>query len=211
LIVNYRPPWIIQKLFKDFHWTTTNNRILLTFDDGPTGAGTERILKTLNSNNIHAMFFCVGGNIKKLSHLVQKIIDEGHSIANHTMNHKILPALSSEEMVVEIESFNYLMKENYNYDVKYIRPPHGRFNLRSKTVFKKMNMNCVMWNLLTYDFENDFGKVKYGIDKYLLRNSIIVLHDNIKCADIIEESLNYIIEAAKQKGYQFGEPQECLK
>lgn len=209
--MNYRPPWIIQKLFKDFYWETSNNKILLTFDDGPTEVATEKILNVLSSNNIRAMFFCVGNNVKKYPYLCKKIIDEGHSIANHTMNHKILPAITAEEIETELRSFNNLMKESFDYSVEYIRPPHGRFNLKIKSEFKKMNMKCVMWNLLTYDFENDFKKVKYTIDKYIRSNSIVVLHDNFKCADIIEESLNYIMNTAKQKGYELGEPEECLK
>ena len=209
--MNYRLPWIIQKLFKDFYWETSNNKILLTFDDGPTEAATEKILNALISNNIRAMFFCVGNNIKKYPLLTQKIIDEGHTIANHTMNHKLLTQMNREESVKEIQLFNVLMSEKFNYDVEYFRPPHGRFNISTNSLMKELGLKCVMWNLLTYDFENDFEKVKHGIDKFLQSNSIAVFHDNIKCADIIEESLHYIIAKTKQKGYEFGEPEECLK
>ena len=72
-------------------------------------------------------------------------------------------------------------------------------------------MKCVMWNLLTYDFENDIEKVKYAIDNYLNKNSIIVFHDSIKCSDIIEKSLNYTIEQVSKNGFEFGEPEDCLK
>ena len=68
-----------------------------------------------------------------------------------------------------------------------------------------------MWNLLSYDYENSIGKVKYAIDNYLKENSIIVFHDNIKCDDIIEESLIYTIEQANKKGFKFGGPEGCLK
>ena len=53
--------------------------------------------------------------------------------------------------------------------------------------------------------------MKYAIDNYLKKKSIIVFHDNIKCDDIIEESLNYTIEQANKKGFNFGEPEDCLK
>ena len=69
----------------------------------------------------------------------------------------------------------------------------------------------VMWNLLTYDFENDIKKVQYAIDNYLSENSLIVFHDNKKSSNIIEDSLKYSIEQAAKKGYQFGEPENCLK
>jgi hypothetical protein len=68
-----------------------------------------------------------------------------------------------------------------------------------------------MWNLLSYDYENNIDKVKYAIDNHLNENSIIVFHDSAKCIRIIEESLNYTIEQADKKGLKFGEPEDCLK
>ncbi len=58
---------------------------------------------------------------------------------------------------------------------------------------------------------NSVEKVKYAIDNYLSKNSIIVFHDSIKCRDIIEEALNYTIEQVSKKGFEFGEPEDCLK
>ncbi|MEJ2105478.1 MAG: polysaccharide deacetylase family protein [Ignavibacteriaceae bacterium] len=78
---------LVQKLFGNFIWKTSNNKILLTFDDGPTEAATEKILSVLKVNKIKVVFFCVGNNIKKHAELTQKILQEGHTIANHTMNH----------------------------------------------------------------------------------------------------------------------------
>jgi len=119
--------------------------------------------------------------------------------------------MSREESITEIGVFNDLMKEKFNYSVKYFRPAHGRFNLKTNGILNELNLKCVMWNLLTYDYENNIEKVKYAIDNYLNENSIIVFHDSIKCSDIIEEALNYTIEQAGRKVYQFGEPEDCLK
>ena len=207
----YSPPVLVKKLFGDFIWQTSNNKILLTFDDGPTETATEKILSILQKNKIKAIFFCVGDNIKKHPELTEKILGEGHTIANHTMNHKLLTKMNREEAINEIGSFNDLMKEKFKYEVKYFRPPHGRFNLKTNSILSEINLKCVMWNLLTNDFENDIKKVQYAIDKYLSENSLIVFHDNKKCSDLIEDSLKYSIEQAAEKGYQFGEPENCLK
>jgi peptidoglycan/xylan/chitin deacetylase (PgdA/CDA1 family) len=211
LSFRYRPPFIVQKLFGNFIWKTSNNKILLTFDDGPTETATLKILSVLSKNKIKAVFFCVGNNIKQQLELTQKILQDGHTIANHTMNHKLINKISREEAVNELKSFNDLMKEKFNYQVKYFRPPHGRFNLKTNNILNELNLKCVMWNLLSYDFENKIEKVKYAIDKFLKENSIIVFHDNTKSSEIIEEALNYTINNAVKKGYQFGEPEDCLK
>jgi len=207
----YHPPTIVQKLFNNFIWKTSNNKILLTFDDGPTEAATLKILSILRTNQIKAVFFCVGNNIKQQPELAKKILEDGHTIANHTMSHRLLTQMNGEESIQEINSFNDLMKEKFDYTVNYFRPPHGWFNLRTNSILNSLNMKCVMWSLLTYDYENEIEKVKYAIDKYLNANAIIVFHDSAKCSDIIEEALNYTIEQANKNGYKFGEPEDCLK
>ena len=83
--------------------------------------------------------------------------------------------------------------------------------MKTSSILKELNLECVMWNLLTYDYENNFEKVKFAINNYLNENSIIVFHDSIKCSDIIEEALNYTIEQADKRGFKFGEPEDCLK
>lgn len=206
----YHPPFFVKKLFSDFIWQTSNNKILLTFDDGPTEAATIKILNVLKINNLKAVFFCVGNNIVKHPGLTEKMLTDGHTIANHTMNHKLLTKMNREESIGEINLFNQELKENFNYDVKYFRPPYGRFIFKTNNLLKELNLKCIMWNLLTYDFVNRIERVKYAVDNYLKESSIIVFHDNIKCIDIIEESLDYTIDQISKKGFKFGEPENCL-
>jgi len=207
----YSPPILVQKIFPDFSWKASNNKILLTFDDGPTETATLKILDILKLNNIKAVFFCVGNNINRYPELTSRIIEDGHTIANHTMNHKSLTKMNREESIKEIISFNNLIKKKFDYDVKYFRPPYGKFNFKTNRLLNKLNLKCVMWNLLTYDFENDIQKVKHSINNYLRKNSVIVFHDSLKCSNIIEESLNFTIKQVSKCGYEFGEPENCLK
>ncbi len=67
-----------------------------------------------------------------------------------------------------------------------------------------------MWSLLTYDYKNDFSITKFAIEKYLQKNSIIVLHDSNKSKNIILNSISLITENALKKNYQFGRAEECL-
>jgi peptidoglycan-N-acetylglucosamine deacetylase len=203
------PPLIIKKLFKDFYWKTSNDKVLLTFDDGPTVETTEIILNTLSQNKIKAAFFCVGNNVKNNPTLVKEILGEGHLIGNHTFNHKKLNMISKAETIGEIDSCNNIMKE-FSYDVKYFRPPHGRFTISTNRILKEKNLKCVMWSLLTQDYKNDFETVKFTVKNYLRKNSIVVLHDSIKSREIIKDSINFITDEAAKKGFILGEPNECL-
>jgi peptidoglycan/xylan/chitin deacetylase (PgdA/CDA1 family) len=116
----YHPPIIVQKLFNNFIWKTSNNKVLLTFDDGPTEVATQKILSVLRANQIKAVFFCVGNNIKEQPELAEKLLEDGHSIANHTMSHRLLTQMNGEESIQEINSFNVFMGDKINYNVKYL-------------------------------------------------------------------------------------------
>ncbi|MCX8106761.1 MAG: polysaccharide deacetylase family protein [Ignavibacterium album] len=207
----YNPPSILKKIFNQFYWNTTNNKILLTFDDGPIPESTEIILSELSKHKIKALFFCVGDNIRKHPSLAKEILAEGHTIGNHTFNHKILKTLSYEDKIQQIQSFIHLMKEEFNYEVKYFRPPHGKFQLSTNNLLTQFNLQNVMWSLLTYDYKNNFELVKFAVTNFLNKNSIVVLHDSLKSKEIIRDSILFIADEAAKKNFSFGEPSECLK
>ena len=207
---HYDPPIFVKKIFNDFYWNTTNNKVLLTFDDGPNPGTTELILKKLSEVKIKALFFCVGDNVQKYPALVQQIKDEGHSFGNHTFNHKILSKISAEEKDFQISSVNRLFEESFNIKLNYFRPPHGKFQVTASVLLKKHNLKNVMWSLFTYDYKNDISILKFAIEKYLKNNSIIVLHDSNKSKNIIADSISYIADEVRKRNCQFGEADECL-
>jgi peptidoglycan/xylan/chitin deacetylase (PgdA/CDA1 family) len=206
----YNPPIILKKIFSDFYWHTTNNKVLLTFDDGPNPGTTEIILKKLSDENIKALFFCVGDNLQKYPELMNRIMSDGHSFGNHTFNHKILSKISDEEKDFQISSVNKIFKDQFGIHLKYFRPSHGRFQVSTLSLMKKHNLKNIMWSLLTYDYKNDLSIVKFAVEKYLKPNSIIVLHDSNKSKNIISDSISYIADEMEKRNYQFGEAEECL-
>src|ERR1700740_2580490 len=84
-----RPPKLLQSLLPQCFWSLPNrqNKIYLTFDDGPTPEVLPVILKTLDTYKVLATFFCVGENLTKHPDLVWEIQKRGHAIGNHTYNH----------------------------------------------------------------------------------------------------------------------------
>jgi len=206
----YNPPIIFKKIFNDFSWNTNNGKVLLTFDDGPNPATTEIILKKLSDEKIKALFFCVGDNVQKHPELINEMLEEGHTLGNHTFNHKILNKISDEEKDYQISSVNKLFKDQFGIKVKYFRPSHGRFQLSTSSLMKKHQLKNIMWSLLTYDYKNDLSIVKFAIEKYLTHNSIIVLHDSNKSKSIISDSISLIADEVRNRDYQFGEADECL-
>ncbi|MDR3667578.1 MAG: polysaccharide deacetylase family protein [Ignavibacteriaceae bacterium] len=206
----YDPPFLLKQVFPGFQWESKIDKILLSFDDGPVPGITENILMKLNDYHLKVIFFCVGNNILKNSSLASEILNEGHLIGNHTFNHSKLTVPGFDEYA-EIDRFNELVKDKLEFDVKYFRPPHGRFNLSTGKLLKNKKLTNVMWSLLTYDFRGNPALVKNSIVRYLKKNSIIVLHDSLRSRDIILDSISFIADEVSAKGFSFGEPAECLK
>lgn len=198
-------------MFGSFVWESKCDKILLTFDDGPIPETTPLILKKLNKNRLKAVFFTVGENVQQYQSLCNEIISEGHIIGNHTFHHKQITKISSDDADEEIGSFNKLLSNNFGFDVKYFRPPHGRIDLRTSTLMRRHGLTNIMWSLLTYDYKNDMNVVKFAVQNFLKNNSIVVLHDSLKSKDFVTDSVDFIIDEAIKKGYTFGAPDECLK
>ncbi len=209
--VKYTPPKIIQNLFKDFIWKSKCNKVLLSFDDGPNPNTTEVILEKLSEYECKAIFFCVGENIEKYADLATKIFEAGHVIGNHSQSHKDFVGADRIIIENEIKQCSDSLNKIVGNSPKYFRPPYGRFNLRTKNQISKYDMKNVMWTLLTYDYKNDLNIVTFAVQKYLSKDSIIVLHDSNKSKNIIAQAIDFIFEEAKRKGFEIGEPLECLK
>ncbi len=208
---SYNPPLAIKKLFNNFIWESSTDKILLTFDDGPNPGTSEHLLKLLSDNNLKCVFFCVGNNISKYGTLCGEMISEGHVIANHTYNHQIITKAKKEKVEQEIESFNSLLLRKFDYKIKFFRPPHGRFNLSLGRMLREKNITNVMWSLLTYDYKNNLKLVNFAVQKYLKENSIIAMHDSNKSKDVVTHEIKVILEEASKRGYEIGKPAECLK
>ncbi|NLT52330.1 MAG: polysaccharide deacetylase family protein [Ignavibacteria bacterium] len=207
----YSPPFFMKYLFPEFKWSTSNSKILITFDDGPLPGNSEKILKYLSENKIKSIFFCVGNNLEENISLAKEILSEGHLIGNHMPLHQIITGMKTSEIIKNIKEVNETAREKLNYEIKYFRPPHGKFDLRTSKILKEFGMTNVMWSLITWDFRNDIKLVKNASGRFLKQDSIVVFHDSIKSSEIIIESLEFLLETAEKRNYGIGVPEECLK
>ena len=94
----------MRAVYPDFLWRvkTDEKVIYLTFDDGPIPEITEFVLEILEKYQAKATFFCIGGNIQKYPNVFQQVVNQGHTIGNHTFNH--LKGWNTEDEIY-IENF----------------------------------------------------------------------------------------------------------
>lgn len=178
--------------------------VYLTFDEGYEAGYTEKILEVLKNNNVTACFFITAHYLNTQPELVQKMINEGHTIGNHTVNHKSLPTLSDEELKEEVSKLHRAIFEKTGYEMTYIRPPKGEYSQRTLELCQNMGYTTVMWSLAYDDWdETKQGREDYAKQKILdnIHNgAIILLHGNSKDNCNV---LDTCIKEIKKMGYEF--------
>ena len=194
-------PKLIQFFFPSIVWKKENSQknIWLTFDDGPSPKATSFILKILKEEQIKATFFLVGQNIKKYPKLLYKIIDEGHTVANHSYSHVNGWTSSNATYFNDIEKCQKFIPGN-----KLFRPPYGKISPLQIRYLKK-KYKIILWDVLSWDFssKNTPKKIKSSVLKNTVEGSIIVFHNNEKSFKNVSAVLQEVIQELKQKGFSF--------
>lgn len=199
---------LIKWLFPKYVWEIPNkeNKIYLTFDDGPIPEITEWVLDILKEEKIKATFFCIGDNIKKNPEVFKRIITEGHSVGNHTFNHLKGWNFSTKEYLQNTILCEAAMTSNIkNQKSKLFRPPYGKIKFSQSRKLRKLGYKIIMWDVLSVDYDNEVSAEKCleNITRNTVSGSIIVCHDSIKAFKNLEYALPKAIKALKNKGFVF--------
>ena len=196
------PPWL-KMLFKGRVWGMDNREaIYLTFDDGPTPGVTDVILDNLAAAGAKATFFCIGKNVDAHPELYRRILDEGHTVGNHTYNHLNAKKVSEAEYLENIA----LAAERIDSDL--FRPPYGRlgrFAEKQITEGKRFNMRVIMWSVLSADFDPSVTKEKCA-DNVVLHatgGDIVLFHDSEKAKEKVLFALPTVLAYFAEKGFRF--------
>lgn len=127
----------------------------LTFDEGYENGYTAQILDTLKNKNVRAVFFVTYDYALKNPGLIKRMIDEGHTVGNHTYSHPSLPECTPEEMYTELSLLHKYIKEEFNYDMYVMRPPKGEFSERVLACARKLGYTTVLWSFAYRDWETE--------------------------------------------------------
>ncbi|MFI5186725.1 MAG: polysaccharide deacetylase family protein, partial [Chitinophagales bacterium] len=147
-----KTPWLLKKLYSFYTWDipTSEKNLYLTFDDGPHPEITPFVLNELKKYNALATFFCIGKNVLAYSDTYKQILNEGHSVGNHTQNHLNGWKTSNDAYMKDIaEAANYI-------DSNLFRPPYGKITLfqakNLRAAMKGRKTKVIMWDVLSADF-----------------------------------------------------------
>jgi peptidoglycan-N-acetylglucosamine deacetylase len=206
----HKTNFLMRALYPNFIWRIPSSKkeIFLTFDDGPIPEITEFVLEELNKYQAKATFFCIGGNIEKYPNVFQKVVNQQHTIGNHTFNH--LRGWDTEEDIY-IENFRKCEDEIFKQILNpksqipnLFRPPFGRIKRsQAKEILKTHEI--VMWDVLTGDYDQSLSKERV-LSKALQhteQGSIVLFHDSIKASKNMMYALPKFLEHFSERGFIF--------
>jgi peptidoglycan/xylan/chitin deacetylase (PgdA/CDA1 family) len=185
--------WLFPKTI--WFFSKEKKHVYLTFDDGPHPRITPWVLDQLKSHHAKATFFCVGNNVSLYPEVFQRILDEGHTVGNHTYHHQNGFSTATKVYLDSIEQASTLIPG------KLFRPPYGRI---TPAQFNKIKtrFTVVFWNVLAYDFNQELSpETCYkNLKTKINPGAVVVFHDSEKAWKRLEHVLPKVLHDINSKG-----------
>ena len=190
--------------------TCKEKQVAITFDDGPS-ENTFKVLEVLKKYNAKATFFLVGENIKANVDKVKSIIDNGHSVGNHSWSHSsLLPIRPVDVIAKELLDTNKALSDITHSENLLFRPPFGVTNPLIAKALMKTHLVSIGWSVRSFDTLSHISRkiIRNRVVRKAGPGAIILLHDRVKNADLL---LNLILSDLSSQGYKFTTVEELMK
>lgn len=187
--------------------TIKENKIAITFDDGPDPEFTPKVLSLLKKYNTKATFFCIGRHIEANPELFRELIADGHTVGNHTYSHSNrFGFFSSDEVTSELTKTNAIVKELSGLDLRLYRPAFGVTNPNIKKALRLTKLTSIGWNKRSLDTTSFSEKtILKRITRNLKKGDVILLHDTSSKSVAVLEHLLLFLQTKEIQSVTIGE------
>ena len=192
----------------------TGEKVLyLTFDAGYENGCTAQILDVLKAHRVPAAFFLVGNYLERNPELVQRMVDEGHTVGNHTWSHPDMSKIADKDAFArELGKVEEKYKEITGQELeRYYRPPQGIYSEENLKLARELGYKTVFWSLAYVDWNNDAQPTpEQAFSKLIPRvhnGAVVLLHSTSKTnAAILDE----LLTKWENLGYSFAPIEELF-
>lgn len=200
-------PVLLQRQFSSFNasWLLENKKsVCLTFDEGYENGFTPQILDVLKEKQVSAIFFVTYDFAKDNPDLIRRMIDEGHTVGNHTYRHYTMDEVSEEVAREEVMFLHDYIQKEYDYSMTLFRFPKGEFSEQALGIVNELGYKSVFWSFAYADWDTqnqvDETKAFTTICESTHPGEILLLHAVSQTnADILPK----VIDDIRQQGYEF--------
>ena len=201
--------------FLDSHLKDSDEEkiIYLTYDAGYENGNIEKTLDILKCENVPAAFFILDNILLKNADLVTRMINEGHTVCNHTKNHKNLSFATKEEIKSNLSALEQLYEEKTGEKMKkYFRFPEGKYSESSLKTVSELGYRTFFWSFAYEDWNNSRQMSCEKAMKKILDNThngaIFLFHPT---SDTNTKILEALIKEWKNQGFKFGTLDELVE
>ena len=187
--------------------------IYLTFDAGYESGDTPAILDALAAHDATAAFFLTGNYLEKNPELVQRMVDEGHTVGNHTYHHPAMQDIQDQEAFArELQDLEALFTQITGRELdRYYRPPRGEYSTQNLEMAKALGYRTVLWSLAYVDWvRDDQPTAEEAFSKLIPRihnGAVLLLHATSATNGAI---LDQLLTRYEDMGYRFGTLEELF-
>lgn len=208
-LTNEKPPEkiTVEVPIKNRNIDSSKPMVALTFDDGPNGTATPKILDTLEKYNVVATFFDLGTCMENYPNITKREEQIGCEVGTHTYSHQNLNKLSVEEIQNDISNASKIYEQTLGHKLYLVRPPYGNADI---TVRRNLKYPLIGWDVDSLDWKTrNKNKILAEINKISDFNGRIILMHSIydSTAEAVEELVPQLIS----KGYQLVTVSEMAK
>ena len=206
-IIIAKTPRLVKRFFPMLRWSFSSKKkiIYLTFDDGPTPEITDWTLQILAKHQAKATFFCIGKNVAQHPNITQRIVTEGHRIANHCYQHENAWKCKAKDYLNTIKKTEDLLNLFQQNNTKLFRPPYGKLTYKKVKQLKQKGYKIIMWDVLSNDVLQNVSPEKslQTLLKKTQNGSIVVFHDSLKGSATLKEVLPEFLRKFTDLGFEF--------
>lgn len=186
-------------------WLIGNDKtICLTFDEGYENGYTPSILDTLDQKGVKAIFFVTYDFARDNPDLIDRMINEGHIVGNHTYRHYTMDEVDIDTATDEVMLLHQYMLDKHKYTMSYFRFPKGEFSQQSLALVQSLGYESLFWSFAYADWDannpTDPQQSLQHICDSTHNGAIILLH---AVSPTNAEILPQVIDNIKSQGYTF--------
>ena len=183
--------------------------IAMTFDDGPHGTNTPKLLEMAAKRHIKLTFFVLGECVEQNPTVLQREVAEGHEIGNHSWSHPNLAKLSDEAVRSQLQRTEDIIVKTAGVKPKLMRPPYGELTKRQRIwVNRDFGYKVILWDVDPLDWKRPGPSVVARRIIAGTRPGSIILSHDIHPPTIA--AMSQVFDALLAKGLKFVTVSELL-
>jgi peptidoglycan/xylan/chitin deacetylase (PgdA/CDA1 family) len=158
----------------------SQDRVALTFDDGPHAEGTPAVLAELARVGASATFFLVGEQVAKRPALAREIVDAGHEVAVHGYRHSLLLRRRVRELADDLDRALAVIADATGTAPALYRPPYGIFSSGALAHVRERGWRPLLWSTWGRDWERraTAQSIARRATSRLRPSDVVLLHDS---------------------------------